>query len=87
MARARRCYGPLVFVVAVVLTAAARPEYHHAKQAISELGEMGAPPGGSDRSSLPACNSSGKRYSHGRADASRAGGGVIASRALHACQA
>jgi hypothetical protein len=34
--------APLVFVAAVVLTAAGRPEYRHATQAISELGEIGA---------------------------------------------
>lgn len=35
--------APLVFVGAVVVTAAGRPEYHHATQTISELGEVGAP--------------------------------------------
>ena len=35
--------APMVFVAAVLVTAAARPEYRHASQAISELGEMGAP--------------------------------------------
>jgi hypothetical membrane protein len=35
-------FAPLVFVGAVVLTAAGRPEYRHATQAISELGEVGA---------------------------------------------
>ena len=34
--------GPMVFVAAVLVTAAARPEYHHATQTISELGEVGA---------------------------------------------
>jgi hypothetical protein len=34
--------GPLVFLGAVIVTAAGRPEYHHATQAISELGEVGA---------------------------------------------
>jgi len=35
--------GPMVFVAAVLATATARPEYHQASQAISELGEVGAP--------------------------------------------
>jgi len=35
--------APIVFVVAVIVTAAGRPDYHHASQAISELGEIGAP--------------------------------------------
>jgi len=35
--------APLVFVGAVIVTAAGRPEYHHATQAISELGEVGSP--------------------------------------------
>jgi uncharacterized protein DUF998 len=34
--------APLVFLGAVVVTAAGRPEYHHATQMISELGETGA---------------------------------------------
>ena len=34
--------APLVFPGAVIVTAAGRPEYHHATQAISELGEVGA---------------------------------------------
>jgi hypothetical membrane protein len=34
--------APLVFLGAVIVTAAGRPEYHHATQAISELGEVGA---------------------------------------------
>jgi hypothetical protein len=34
--------GPLVFPGTVIVTAAGRPEYHHATQAISELGEVGA---------------------------------------------
>jgi len=34
--------GPMVFVAAVLATAAARPEYHHASQTISELGEVGS---------------------------------------------
>lgn len=34
--------APLVFLGAVIVTAAGRPEYHHATQAISELGERGA---------------------------------------------
>jgi uncharacterized protein DUF998 len=33
--------APLVFVAAVIVTAAGRPEYHHATQFISELGEVG----------------------------------------------
>ena len=35
--------APLVFVGAVIVTAASRPEYRHATQMISELGEVGAP--------------------------------------------
>jgi hypothetical protein len=35
--------APVIFVLAVLVTAAARPEYHHASQTISELGEVGAP--------------------------------------------
>ena len=34
--------APLVFLGAVIVTAGGRPEYHHATQAISELGEVGA---------------------------------------------
>lgn len=39
----RGMLAPLLFVGAVIVTAAGRPEYHHATQAISELGEVGAP--------------------------------------------
>jgi hypothetical protein len=35
--------GPVIFLTAMIVTASARPEYHHARQAISELGEVGAP--------------------------------------------
>lgn len=35
--------APMVFVGAVIVTASGRPEYHHATQMISELGEVGAP--------------------------------------------
>jgi hypothetical protein len=35
--------APLVFVAAVIVTAAARPDYRHDEQAISLLGELGGP--------------------------------------------
>ena len=35
--------APLVFVAAVIVTAAARPNYHHDQQMISLLGEVGGP--------------------------------------------
>jgi hypothetical protein len=34
--------APIVLVAAVLVAAAGRPEYHHATQAVSELGEVGA---------------------------------------------
>jgi hypothetical protein len=33
--------APLIFLAAVLVTVAGRPEYHHATQAISQLGEVG----------------------------------------------
>ena len=38
--------APLLFLGAVVVTAAGRPDYHHASQAISLLGEVGGPGAG-----------------------------------------
>jgi len=35
--------GPMIFVAAILATSAARPEYDHASQMISELGEVDAP--------------------------------------------
>jgi hypothetical protein len=35
--------APVVFVTAVMVTAAARPDYRHGEQAISILGELGGP--------------------------------------------